>query len=303
VSRSVSSFQSIRQIDGRNLDVLVGGATSGPALVCHHGSPSDASLWLDWDGLASEHGLRLIAISRPGYATSTRQPRRNVADVADDVRFVLDTLDVPCFVTVGWSGGGPHALACAVKLGDRCRGVATLAGVGPFGDSELDFLAGMGPENHAEFGAALKGESCVRAWLEEHGAAFRRVTGAEIAEAFGGLVPQIDRDVLAGGFADAMAAEMRRALALGFDGWVDDDMAFTRPWGFNLSRIAVPVVVWQGDLDLMVPFAHGKWLVEMIPGAVSKPAIGHGHISLFVEYRDAIVRDLMERVVVDNNDG
>lgn len=298
----MSSFQAIRQRDGRNLDVLVGGATAGPALVCHHGSPSDASLWLDWDDLAAEHGLRLIAISRPGYATSTRQTGRNVANVANDVRHVLDTLDVPWFVTVGWSGGGPHALACAVDLRDRCRGVATLAAVGPYGEPDLDFLAGMGPENHAEFGAAFEGESRVRAWLEKHGAAFRHITGAEIAEAFGGLVPQIDRDLLAGGFADAMAAEMRRALAGGFDGWVDDDMAFVRPWGFDLAGIAVPVVVWQGDLDLMVPFAHGKWLAERIPGAVSKPALGHGHVSLFVEYRDAIVQDLMERIVVDNDD-
>jgi len=99
-----------------------------------------------------------------------------------------------------------------------------------------------------------------------------------------------------------MAAEMRRALAPGFDGWVDDDMAFIRPWGFDLASIGVPVVVWQGDLDLMVPSAHGKWLAEKIPGAFAKPAIGHGHISLVVEYRDAILRDLMGRVVVDNND-
>jgi len=298
----VSSFLAIRQSDGRNLDVLVGGAATGPALVCHHGSPSDASVWLDWDGAAAEHGLRLIAVSRPGYATSSRQPGRNISSVADDVKHVLDTLGVPWFVTVGWSGGGAHALACAALLGSRCRGGATLAGVGPYGEPGLDFLAGMGPENEAEFGAAFEGESCLRAWLEKHGAAFRHVTGAEIVEAFGGLVPQIDRDVLAGGFADAMAAEMRRALAPGFDGWVDDDMAFIRPWGFDLASIGVPVVVWQGDLDLMVPSAHGKWLAEKIPGAFAKPAIGHGHISLVVEYRDAILRDLMGRVVVDNND-
>jgi pimeloyl-ACP methyl ester carboxylesterase len=292
---SMASFQAHRQTDGRNLDVLVGGAASGPALVCHHGSPSDASVWLDWDRVAAEHGLRLIAISRPGYATSSRQRGRNVANVADDVRHVLDALDVPWFVTAGWSGGGPHALACAALLKGRCRGVASLAGVGSYGEPDLDFLAGMGPENHAEFGAALEGESHVRAWLEAHGEAFRHVTGHEIAEAFGELVPQIDKDVLSGGFADSMASEMRRALEHGFDGWIDDDIAFTKAWGFDLASITVPVVVWQGDLDLMVPFAHGKWLVRKIPGAVEKPAIGHGHISLVVKYRDEIVRDLMER--------
>ena len=291
----MTEFRTLEQTDGRALDVLLGGAASGPALVCHHGSPSDASVWLAWDRIALEHGLRLLAVSRPGYASSSRRRGRTIADVVDDVRFVLDTLDVPWCVTAGWSGGGPHALASGALLGDRCRAVASLAGVAPFGEPDLDFLAGMGPENHEEFGAALAGEAAVRAWLETHGAAFRHVTGAEIVAAFGGLVPQIDKDVLAGGFADAMATEMRRALAPGFDGWIDDDIAFTQPWGFALEAIAVPVVVWQGDLDLMVPAAHGRWLAAHVPGAVAKPAIGHGHISLIAAYADDIVRDLMQR--------
>ncbi len=279
--------------DGRVTDLLVGGAPLGAALVLHHGTPSDASLWGTWDGVARENGLRLVALSRPGYATSTRLPGRTVATVAQDVREVLDAFDVPWFVTAGWSGGGPHALATANLLGDRCRAVATLAGVGPFGVPDLDFLAGMGPENHAEFGAALRGEAEVRAWLGEHAASFRNATGPEIADAFGELVPPIDREMLVGGFADEMASEMRRALATGFDGWIDDDLAFVRPWGFDVGEIRVPVTVWQGDLDLMVPAGHGAWLASHIPGAIAKPAMGHGHISLVTTYRDEIVRDLV----------
>ena len=279
--------------DGRTSDLLVGGDPLGPALVLHHGTPSDASLWASWDGVARENGLRLIALSRPGYATSTRRPGRSVADIASDVRDVLGALDVPWFVTAGWSGGGPHALATAHLLGDRCRAVATLAGVGPFGAPDLDFLAGMGPENHDEFGAATRGEADVRAWLGKHAAVFRSATGPEIADAFGELVPPIDRDMLSGGFADEMATEMRRALAHGFDGWIDDDLAFVRPWGFDLGAMRVPVTVWQGDLDLMVPAAHGAWLATHIPGAIAKPASGHGHISLVTTYRDEIVADLL----------
>ena len=297
------SFRTFAGADGRALDVLVAGAPSGPAVLCHHGTPSDASLWLAWDGIARAHGVRLIAISRPGYATSSRRAGRCVADVAADTRFVLDELAVPWFVTAGWSGGGPHALACGALLGDRCRAVATLAGVAPYGEPDLDFLAGMGPENHAEFGAALAGEARVRAWLEANVAAFRHVTGPELADAFGGLVPAIDKDVLAGGFADAMAAEMRRALAGGFDGWIDDDIAFTKPWGFALDAIGVPVVVWQGDLDLMVPAAHGRWLAARLPNAIAKPASGHGHISLVTTFAGEIVRDLLARAEVPPSRG
>lgn len=281
--------------DGRVADLLVAGASHGPALLMHHGTPSDASLWSSWDGVAKELGLRLLALSRPGYATSTRAPGRCVADVANDVRAVLEAFAVPWFVTAGWSGGGPHALATAQILADRCRGVATLAGVGVYGAADLDFLAGMGPENHQEFGAALRGETDVRAWLLANAAEFATVSGAGLAVAFGGLVSQIDKDVLRGGFADEMAAEMRRALANGFDGWIDDDLAFVKPWGFDLAALDVPVTIWQGDRDLMVPSAHGTWLAASIPRAVAKPALGHGHISLVTTYRKEIVRELLER--------
>ncbi len=286
-------MESLVAGDGRVLDVLAGGAERGPALVMHHGTPSDATLWADWDAVASERGIRLLSISRPGYATSARQPGRHVSGVAADVEAVLAHFDVPWFVTAGWSGGGPHALACAALLGSRCRAAATLAGVGAYGVSDLDFLEGMGPENHAEFGAALRGEGDARAWLGANAEALRNVTGPELADAFGGLVPQADKNVLAGGFAAGMAATMRRALAGGFDGWVDDDLAFIQPWGFDLTAIAVPVAIWQGDLDLMVPFAHGAWLRRHIPPATSHAAPGHGHISLIVTYRTAIVDDLL----------
>ena len=275
--------------DGRTLDVLVGGAESGPVIVLHHGTPSDASGWSDWHEDALRRGARIVSVTRPGYATSTRQAGRCVADVAADVAAVLDRLGVDEYVTAGWSGGGPHALACAALHPGRCRAAATLAGVAPYDVEGLDFLEGMGPENVLEFGAALHGESALRAWLTENAEPFRHVTGAEISEAFGGLVPDIDRDVLQGGYADHMADEMRRALSAGFDGWIDDDLAFVRSWGFALDQVSVPVTVWQGDLDLMVPASHGAWLVEHLPSGSARTPIGHGHISLVTEYRGEIL--------------
>ena len=289
-------IESIPAADGRALDVMLGGTGAGPALVAHHGTPSDATLWHDWDGVAEANGLRLIAISRPGYGLSTRRPGRRVVDVVDDVQTVLNQLAVPWFVTTGWSGGGPHALACAASLSDRCRAVSTLAGVGPYGVADLDFLAGMGPENHAEFGAAMESEPHLRAWLAANAEAMRHVTAASLAQELGGLVPQIDRDALNAGMSDRMADSTRRGLAGGFDGWVDDDLAFLKPWGFDVAGITVPTTVWQGDLDLMVPFAHGSWLTKHMPAATKREAIGHGHISLMAAYREAIVADLLARI-------
>lgn len=284
--------QSLTLPGGRVVDVLLGGDPAGFPLVMHHGTPSDATTFADWHESCQARGLRLICASRPGYAASTRLAGRSVADVVTDTSAILDWLGQSRFITAGWSGGGPHALACAALLPDRCAAAATLAGVGPFAADDLDFLAGMGPENVAEFGAALTGEQALRTWLVENAEPFRSITGEALAEAFGGLVPEVDKQVLVGGYADQLATVFRRALEHGFDGWMDDDLAFIQPWGFSLGDIRVPVTVWQGELDLMVPFAHGRWLVGAIPRAQARIVAGHGHISLVARYRDEVLADL-----------
>ena len=280
--------------DGRTLDVLLAGDDdSSFGLVCHHGTPSDATIWSDWHEDALSNNLRLVAISRPGYGLSDRLEGRRVASVAEDVEDVLDALGIPEFVSLGWSGGGPHALACGALLPERCKAVSSLAGVGPYGEPDLDFLDGMGPENVEEFGIALEGEEALRRWMDEHAQPYRTIADEELAEALGGLVPEID--VLAlneQGLAAIWAGSMRRCFTNGWDGWIDDDMVFCNHWGFEPSEITVPVAVWQGDLDLMVPFAHGEWLLKHIPTATARLEPGHGHLSLIADRRQAIIDDL-----------
>ncbi len=291
---SAPEFERIALADGRALDLVDAGEMSSIALVLHHGTPGDASMWTSWSDACARAGFRLIAISRAGYGGSSRRPGRRIADVADDVREVLDARGIDTFVTAGASGGGPHALACAALLAPRCRAAATFAGVGPYGVEGLDFLDGMGPENHEEFGAALRGEPSLRAWMEHNGDAFRRVTTDEVIAAFGELVSEIDRAALAAGEAESIAHTMRRALAPGFDGWIDDDLAHVQAWGFDPAAIAVPVTVWQGDADRMVPHAHGRWLAAHVPGARLAFAPGEGHISILTNHRDVMLRELAE---------
>lgn len=285
--------QLVELAGGRMVDVLLGGDPAGVPLVLHHGTPADATVFADWHEPCLARGMRLICVTRPGYAGSTRVAGRSVAAVAADVAAVLDQLGHGRFVSAGWSGGGPHALACAALLAGRCAAAATLAGAGPFTADDLDFLAGMGPENIAEFGAAMEGEAALRAWMLENAEPFRSVSGEVLAEAFGSLAPPIDQEVIVGGYANTLAAAIRRALAPGFDGWIDDDLAFTRSWGFPVEAISVPVTVWQGNLDLAVPFAHGAWLAQNVPGARARLEPGHGHFSLVTGYRDEVLADLL----------
>jgi pimeloyl-ACP methyl ester carboxylesterase len=266
--------------DGRDLEVEVTGPDGGPVLLFHHGTPGGSEQMRALVREAHVRGHRLVTSSRAGYGASTRQAGRSVADVAADTAAVLDHLGVDTCLVAGWSGGGPHALACGALLPDRVRGVLCIAGVAPYDADGLDFLAGMGDDNLEEFGEALKGEEPLRAWLDRARPELVDITAADVAASLGNLIPPVDEAVLTGEFAEDLAAEFRQAVSLGVDGWLDDDLAFTRPWGFDLDAITVPTYVWQGSEDLMVPFAHGQWLAGRIAGVTAHLEPGEGHLSI-----------------------
>jgi pimeloyl-ACP methyl ester carboxylesterase len=152
----------------------------------------------------------------------------------------------------------------------------------------------MGPENHDEFGAALKGEAVITQWMNENAVPMKQVTGNDLREAFGGLIGDADKAVLEGAVADEMAATMRNGLAVSFDGWIDDDLVFVKPWGFDLAAITKPVILWQGDDDFMVPHAHSYWLEKHIPTSRLSFIPGHGHISLGEKYKSEILKQALE---------
>jgi pimeloyl-ACP methyl ester carboxylesterase len=283
---------TITLTDGRELEVEVSGPDGGPVLVFHHGTPGGSEQMRAMARAAEARGLRLVTWSRPGYGASTRQAGRSVADVVADTAAVLDHLGAESCLVAGWSGGGPHALACGALLPDRVRGVLCIAGVAPYAAEGLDFLAGMGDDNIEEFGAALEGEHTLRPWLDAQRPEMLELTADAVADSLGNLVPPVDVAVLTGEFAEDLASEFRQALSVGVDGWLDDDLAFTRPWGFELADIAVPTYLWQGSDDLMVPFAHGRWLAGRIPGVTAHLEQGEGHLSIGIGALDRMLDEL-----------
>ena len=308
--------RTVTRPDGRVIEFLVAGPADGLPLVLHEGTPCGLVLYPPTVRAAVRRGLRVILAARPGYEGSTPRPGRRVVDVAGDTAAVLDDLGADSFVTAGWSGGGPHALACAAALPGRCLAAASIAGVAPYpapggrrpeGVSPgLDWMAGMGPENVAEFGAALAGESELTAFLDRQAATMSTVTGQDVAQAFGGLVIEADQAVLTGEYAGHVAACLRAALSSGTAGWRDDDLAFVTGWGFALDpaiRGEPPLraAIWQGDQDRMVPFAHGQWLAAAIPGARVHLMPGDGHLSMTVSAFDRILDDLLDLAGLERN--
>ena len=267
--------------DGRTLHVYDEGDPEGAVVVAHHGTPSSGRLHPDEIADARAKAIRLIGFDRAGYGASSANPGRSVGDVAADVAELLDALGAGRFATWGHSGGGPHALACAALLPDRCVAAAALASPGPYGVDGLDWLAGMGELNVQEFGLLFEGG-------EVHEEAVRRSQaelfsgGPEgLREAMQTILSPLDRDVMTPDVTEWTFAVMAEGAAHRIEGWRDDDLAMVEPWGFAVSDIRIPVLVLQGVDDLMVPPQHGRWLAGQIPGVEAEVSETEGHMTLW----------------------
>jgi pimeloyl-ACP methyl ester carboxylesterase len=140
----------------------------------------------------------------------------------------------------------------------------------------------MGQDNIDEFGAALAGPERLEAYLDDEAAKLRAAKPEEVKEVWATVLPPVDAAVLTGDRAAHWKRNNDRALAQGVAGWRDDDIAFTRPWGFELGEIRVPTLLWQGMQDKMVPAAHARWLADRIPGIEAHISEEDGHLSIAV---------------------
>jgi len=273
---SSESTRSVALADGRSLEVHELGDPGGFPIVYHHGTPGSGTLYARW----ATPGVRLIAYDRAGYGGSARKHGRAVVDVVADITAVADALGLERFATWGLSGGGPHVLACAALCDERLVAAATLAGVGPWNAEGLDWLAGMGEGNLEEFDLVLAGEEALLPAIERERDNLLGVTPAQLREAMAAHLSPTDSAALTADLAEYLHANIAHAIANSGDGWIDDNLAFVEPWGFELSSIARPVLVLQGGDDLMVPRQHGEWLAANVPGCESRIEDAHGHLTL-----------------------
>lgn len=274
--------RTIRRQDGRTLCFAEWGDPDGFPVLALHGTPGGRLNRHPDESRYAEAGARVITYDRPGYGRSDRQPGRQVVDAVADVEAIADHLGIQRFAVTGGSGGGPHSLAVAARLDGRVVRARCEVGLAPHDAADLDFFGGMDPLNVTEFSWAEQGEQVLVPELERELAAMAERVAADPAGLLGddwGL-DEADRAVLGrpdvGGVIQEATADLARG---GVWGWVDDDLAFTRPWGFDVTEICVPVEIRYGVRDVLVPAAHGHWLARHVPGARAVVDTAAGHMA------------------------
>lgn len=269
----------LRLPDGRDLSYCLYGREDGTPVLFFYGTPGTMFLAPDRLVPVDELGTRLLVVDRPGYGASTRLPGRCVAAAAADLAVLVDHLGWDRFAVWGASGGGPHAPACAARLGDRITCCASVVSPAPFDADGLDWLDGMSALNVEEFTRARAGEAAYRPMAEQ-------LANAAVAAAERGGLAVADDYALAESDRAVLAAQARSSGHLfrtkaaytgGIDGCVDDVIAFTRPWNFDTGSIQVPISIWYGPDDALCPRAHTGWLLQHIPEAEARELPG-GHV-------------------------
>jgi pimeloyl-ACP methyl ester carboxylesterase len=267
----------VRSADGRRIAVQVFGNPDGHPVFYLHGTPGSRLGPFPRGRVLYELGVRLIAFDRPGYGCSDRLASRLVADVVPDVRTIADELGIDKFAVLGRSGGGPHALACAAMLPDRITRAGVLVSLAPWAAEGLDWFAGMAESNKREYTVAATDPEVLTAHLVQAAARIRADPVAHVST----LRPEMteaDRRVVADtGIRALLVNNYAEALRDSAAGWIDDALAFCAPWGFGLSDIKVPVLLWHGEHDVFSPAAHARWLADQIPDAIVSIRPGAAH--------------------------
>jgi pimeloyl-ACP methyl ester carboxylesterase len=290
----------VRVAGGRRLAYETWGDPRGSPIFLLHGTPGSRLGPRPRPHELALMGIRLIAYDRPGYGRSGRHVGRRVADAAADVEALADALGLDRFAVLGRSGGGPFALACAALLPDRVTSAAALVSFAPRSAEGLDWFAGMGTGNVREYATAWRVSddghgsgvfSALAHLLSQHTESLIRreflhgPLDEEVSDTDRAVLadPGI-RALLAENFVEAVGDERNLVAVSSSDeaarllvGWLDDTLAHSRDWGFRPEDIAVPVLLWCGDVDRFTPVGHTRWLAGRIPGSTLVVEPGSGH--------------------------
>ena len=283
--------------DGRRMGYAEFGDSVGFPVIYCHGFPASRLEGALIAEAASRHRARVIAIDRPGYGLSDQQAHRQLLNWPEDVVQLLDHLGIKRFAVLAVSGGGPYGLALSAKLADRISATSLVCPLGPVFRSDLVMAMhwparlGFFSARHAPWLTKLVYGQILGALLRSNPSfALSLLTVA---------IPAVDRAILAQDEVNQIICRsIREALRPGWDGALRDFHIYSHDWGFDLSRITSPIVIWHGETDATVPISHSRALVTMLVNAEFRTLLGEGHFSLPIGQAHVILTDLLEKVVI-----
>jgi pimeloyl-ACP methyl ester carboxylesterase len=277
------------RVGTRTVGVYEYGDPTGAPVFALHGIPACGAGFDFADAPARERGLRLIAPDRPGVGLSSRLPSWTVADYPEQIRALADGLGIGRYAVWGYSGGGPYAVACAALPGDRVTKVVVAAGMGQVGVwAAIDDFE---KTDRQMLDLATRHPAVARIMIGTTGR-LARLSPKSALKSFEKQLSASDREVATrlGTPAQAMAL-FTQAFLRGAHGVVGDYAAVAQPWGVDIESIDVPLTIFQGDTDPMVPLRHAEELAKRVPAAqlVVWPGAGHlGAIEHVAEVLDAL---------------
>jgi pimeloyl-ACP methyl ester carboxylesterase len=235
------------------------------------------------DDAARASGVSLIAPDRPGIGASDRHAGRRLVDWPADVAALADALGLERFAVLGWSLGGPHALACAAVLAERVVAVATVGSTIPADwpgmrdevnrlDRRLMRLSSRSPF------LARRVIGGLRLVARHSPGRLAAMTARELDPASAAAV-RADSAGWAAGQAEGLAHP---------DGVLDDYRVMDAPWGLELERIEQPVHLWQGGADTLVPSPWAVRLADALPAAQVGALAGEGHVLAPARYEEIL---------------
>ncbi len=276
---SEQDYKIISLPDGRQLSFAEYGDPRGRPLFFFHGFPGSRYDGAHTGQVAAGMGIRLIAPERPGMGYSDLKPGRKLLDWPEDVCFLANSLHLETFGVLGYSGGGPHALACACRIPERLTVTGVMAGVGPV--TEPGALQGMAKNNVQIFSLARKAP-----WLLN--LLYRMQVPVDDKKLMQAAAAQMSKPDVAAMqqpmVLQDIVKDFNEAFRQNTKGVVQEGALFGSDWGFQLSDIRATVHLWQGEEDTNVPAAMGRYQAGNIPGCIAKFYPGEGHISLVTNH-------------------
>lgn len=265
--------------DGRHIAYREYGDPAGQPVVVFHGTPGSSRLGGLFAPAATEQGVRLLAIDRPGYGDSDSWPTRTLADIGAVVAAVLDTAGVESAGLVGFSGGGPHALAVAATQGDRVTSVDVISGSTP------PAVGQQPPTMQRLFGTLAASTPWLLRWLFSGQAwiasnlsaspVFSQLTDAELAT--------LDDEIVA-----LLTEELVEAVGGQRRGITTEFRLLSREWGVSLEAVDRPVRLWHGENDTNAPLASVEQLDQRLPNS-QLTTLSSDHLTTLLACRDRVV--------------